>query len=424
MIGSKATLAPILSEITDIDVGILQTVRASLASIPIATKMSWAATRETTRIEDRAYSLLGIFDIHMPLLYGEEEQAFRRLQEEIIRTTPDLSIFGWCLPARRDPHPDAGTRFLCGILADSPTAFTGCGSFGLLLTHNLAEFSLSNIGVKTRVQLQSTIIPGTQASCYVLPLHYRNASRRPLAVRLRKVGEDQFLREDPWTLLECVEPLSLNLPRESYFFTQLPRMVTSPCPFISMDILMPQMRTGALQIKMPLLMFLHDVWSWGRYDKEDQLFFVSGNANRDCGIIRLIGYAIVPNAANTVFAFETVFCAIGWASTLAEELQCSLVDSRTFANEIKEARIEIADWDAQRSQVLHILKVRKVPKFSVVAFDVPQTDKCVRVSYTLRSIDQPSLCGNTFRAVEFSFEVIERKNLPPVKHEEWLQTQS
>jgi len=44
-----------------------------------ATKMSWAAYRNTTRPEDRAYSLLGIFDIHMPLLYGEGENAFRRL---------------------------------------------------------------------------------------------------------------------------------------------------------------------------------------------------------------------------------------------------------------------------------------------------------------------------------------------------------
>jgi hypothetical protein len=40
--------------------------------------------RDTTREEDKAYSLLGIFDVHMPLLYGEgEKRAFRRLQEEI-----------------------------------------------------------------------------------------------------------------------------------------------------------------------------------------------------------------------------------------------------------------------------------------------------------------------------------------------------
>jgi hypothetical protein len=46
--------------------------------------MSWAETRQTKREEDRAYSLLGIFGIHMPLIYGEGvESAFKRLREEM-----------------------------------------------------------------------------------------------------------------------------------------------------------------------------------------------------------------------------------------------------------------------------------------------------------------------------------------------------
>ena len=46
--------------------------------------MSWAEKRETTREEDMAYSLLGIFDVCMPLIYGEgREKAFKRLREEI-----------------------------------------------------------------------------------------------------------------------------------------------------------------------------------------------------------------------------------------------------------------------------------------------------------------------------------------------------
>jgi hypothetical protein len=63
-----------------------------LEAYSIAERMSWAAGRETTRPEDRAYSLLGIFGINMPLLYGEGSRAFARLQEEIIRTSDDQSI--------------------------------------------------------------------------------------------------------------------------------------------------------------------------------------------------------------------------------------------------------------------------------------------------------------------------------------------
>ncbi|PMD49038.1 HET-domain-containing protein, partial [Hyaloscypha variabilis F] len=61
----------------------------------VAERMNWAAKRTTTRVEDQAYCLLGLFDINMPLLYGEGERAFLRLQHEIIKKTNDRSIFLW-----------------------------------------------------------------------------------------------------------------------------------------------------------------------------------------------------------------------------------------------------------------------------------------------------------------------------------------
>lgn len=79
--------------------------------------MSWAAGRETTRGEDRAYSLMGIFGVHMPLLYGEGAiNAFLRLQEEIMRRSDDHSLFAWC-------DKNAPADQLHGLLADSPDAF-------------------------------------------------------------------------------------------------------------------------------------------------------------------------------------------------------------------------------------------------------------------------------------------------------------
>ncbi|KAI4242309.1 MAG: hypothetical protein LQ352_007259 [Teloschistes flavicans] len=82
-----------------------------------ATKMSWAARRETSRSEDMAYCLLGLFDINMPLLYGEGgAKAFRRLQTEIISKQVDESIFAWKFVF--DPRP----RY-AGILAPHPRFF-------------------------------------------------------------------------------------------------------------------------------------------------------------------------------------------------------------------------------------------------------------------------------------------------------------
>ena len=57
--------------------------------------MSWASSRKTTRVEDVAYCLLGLFEVNMPLLYGEGKAAFQRLQHEILKASDDEIIFAW-----------------------------------------------------------------------------------------------------------------------------------------------------------------------------------------------------------------------------------------------------------------------------------------------------------------------------------------
>ena len=64
----------------------------SVHDMSIAQRMSWAANRATTRTEDQAYCLLGLFGVNMPLLYGEGRKAFLRLQEEMFRRSTDLSL--------------------------------------------------------------------------------------------------------------------------------------------------------------------------------------------------------------------------------------------------------------------------------------------------------------------------------------------
>ncbi|KAI0411000.1 HET-domain-containing protein [Xylaria grammica] len=89
-IGSKKSLERVLKGITGIPSHVLG--GDSLDTILVGNRMKWAAMRETTRPEDTAYCLLGIFGINMPLLYGEGHNAFIRLQEEICRQTNDMSL--------------------------------------------------------------------------------------------------------------------------------------------------------------------------------------------------------------------------------------------------------------------------------------------------------------------------------------------
>ncbi|KAF8859299.1 HET-domain-containing protein [Acephala macrosclerotiorum] len=95
-IETRNRLAWLVREITSIEIEVLREDYNWLGHrTSVAQKMSWAARRQTTRQEDRAYSLMGLFGVNMPLLYGEGRRAFIRLQEEIMRTTADQSLFAW-----------------------------------------------------------------------------------------------------------------------------------------------------------------------------------------------------------------------------------------------------------------------------------------------------------------------------------------
>ncbi|KAL2272004.1 hypothetical protein VTJ83DRAFT_1375 [Remersonia thermophila] len=123
-------LLPLLSRASLVDECVLGGV-IPVYAMSVAKRMFWASKRETTRIEDVAYCLLGIFGINMPLLYGEGTRAFVRLQQEIIKATNDQSIFAWyCVTPVPGPHfVDGGVHSyqFPGALADSPKCFALSG---------------------------------------------------------------------------------------------------------------------------------------------------------------------------------------------------------------------------------------------------------------------------------------------------------
>ncbi|GJP98587.1 ankyrin repeat-containing protein [Aspergillus niger] len=137
MLGDKTDLRDEISIFTGIPANILSG-EEDLEMSSVAQRMSWAAKRETSRVEDRAYSLMGIFNVNMPLIYGEGENAFIRLQEEIMRISDDQSLFAWVSSHNRG-----------GLLATFPDAFAHC--------HNIvrsnpfgtrgSSFSMSSTGV-------------------------------------------------------------------------------------------------------------------------------------------------------------------------------------------------------------------------------------------------------------------------------------
>lgn len=124
---------------------------STIRLVCIARRMSWAAKRQTTRVEDLAYCLLGLFNINMPLLYGEGPKAFYRLQQEIIRQSDDESIFAWKWRTIYPPF-DA-----LPLLAPSPSVFHDSDAIMYAINHNerspRSAYSITNKGLQMETEV-------------------------------------------------------------------------------------------------------------------------------------------------------------------------------------------------------------------------------------------------------------------------------
>ncbi|WYZ34224.1 hypothetical protein EsH8_I_000500 [Colletotrichum jinshuiense] len=175
----KSDCTLILAEITGISHLVLES-SSNLHQAPVAVKMSWAARRETKRIEDRAYSLLGIFDINMPMIYGEGHKAFRRLQEEIAKETNDLSLFAWRAPENKEPQEEQ-KQFFRGIFADSPLNFGTCSEIhkSRASLEDQREFSVTNKGVRIETKVHQDSYGG-----YFVYLGFFKRDNTPVCINL------------------------------------------------------------------------------------------------------------------------------------------------------------------------------------------------------------------------------------------------
>ncbi|RPD68371.1 hypothetical protein L226DRAFT_540722 [Lentinus tigrinus ALCF2SS1-7] len=157
---SKCAAPGLVREVTGVDIDVLLSA-VPLSSISAAKRLSWASQRETRRIEDEAYSLMGIFGVNIPVMYGEGRRAFRRLQEEIMKQSPDHTLFVWRLGhsvsvvdlrahapwtnyPRKAIHAETDPTSQV-LFADSPQAFHGSGE--------VQSMSIRQLGVAAEVSL-------------------------------------------------------------------------------------------------------------------------------------------------------------------------------------------------------------------------------------------------------------------------------
>lgn len=188
-----------VSEITHIPTGVLLHERP-LQAFSIATRMSWASQRQTKKVEDVAYSLLGIFDVNMTMQYGERDKAFTRLQEELIKSSTDQSIFLW--PKQRtESLPSSHIETFRGaLLASSPADFAD--SDEMLPVGNITYHRINSIHqwANGRLRLDTELVNLREKDCYaaVLNCHEQGKPERFVALRLKKNRSLQRDGEDTY----------------------------------------------------------------------------------------------------------------------------------------------------------------------------------------------------------------------------------
>ena len=158
---TKSWLRELLERVTGISADVLwDSTQSEDEGIP--QRMSWMARPQTTKVEDVAYSFMGIFDVNMPLLYGEGEKAFTRLQEEIMKDSADHSLFAWNAQPS-DNFKRSGSVELTSVFAAHPSQFAGSCGFRRRRFDDSdcrgESYSLTNMGVRVELPLQPYRFP-------------------------------------------------------------------------------------------------------------------------------------------------------------------------------------------------------------------------------------------------------------------------
>ena len=215
--GTRSDHHHILSQMTGIHKEALD--GRPLERFSIAQRMSWASSRTTTRSEDLAYCLLGLFDVNIPLLYGEGgPKAFVRLQEGIMRKSDDHSLFAWTQQHAR-PHE------MHGLLANSPADFAFAANIVPSEEPSVGNpYSITNSGLQITLPLISA---HHQGRFPILPKYYiafldcvdENFRSRSVTLRLMRLSprSDKYSRYDLNEIGYMDNHEKFRSPRETIF---------------------------------------------------------------------------------------------------------------------------------------------------------------------------------------------------------------
>jgi hypothetical protein len=231
---NRGIFMDVVSRVTGIGKAYLENKR-HIYDASIAERMSWAASRLTSRVEDEAYCLLGLFNVNMPLIYGEGSKAFLRLQEEIVKRSTDLSILAWTCPS---------TSRLCShssVFASSPRCFLSSQAVGPLRGPSVEVTSRGLKMKATGIRLSpSTPQPALKSFCDAPCIRWYMADRWvDHAYLVDLTGGRSLDPSVPTTLLVYLDPQYQQPARRDWTYIHVPNHGAS-CEHLNADVSLPK----------------------------------------------------------------------------------------------------------------------------------------------------------------------------------------
>lgn len=438
---TKRDSVELLFDITGVDVEILRHEKP-LSSIPVAQRMSWAAHRHTTKIEDSAYCLFGIFDVNMPLLYGEEERAFLRLQEEILKNTMDLTILAWTTSdhgAGPDSKgkPSHDTPTYAGVFAQSPSCFQRSGRLGYLAKQMMNELSISNRGLKLDAGVMFRPIQGKQGHTCILPLCL-DSSGKALGLLLKTCGPGLLARQNPQELAVVDMAFWSQTWRheQRLLLRQLPEtgIGLAPPETCGRDFILKR-RQHILQVSLPAEMTINAnlCWPAAMWDSEEQVFFLDEEADPDHGAAAVfmiqgsVAFPVEQKGKDNILDFQCIAYAVGWGrqqpkstDSPAAELNFTLLDPspREFASQLDviHRRFDLLDFrnsaPLKTELIYHSIPQQSQAVYLILDLGVSVIVQCV----AKRMPKDLDLCQNAFWRLDISWKVVPSIETPLKSH--------
>lgn len=348
-----------------------------------------------------------------------------------------MSIFAWKMLEHTKPLDYPGTQYVCGLLASSPDDFGDSGHVRSIPGTSNNEFSLSNKGIRSHAMCRNSKVQ-LGGSALSLGFVFRpeslatpNPGGHTMSIWITKCDFDQFLRQDPWSLLAGISFPSeaQTKPQTEYFLSEFSDMSerdsegTRYCrkaPFLAarrhsvlqLQLLVP---TGASIVHV-------DGWPHDRWDEEEHLFFVRSTSDwRQCGA----KFAVAWDDRITIH--YRLLTNKYWASNSNDKLlapgardffRFTVFDANVFDMPSPRSPGQ-ADWEFEEEISDWIMKFN-VPRATHVVTVIPGTGlvAVLSVKYS-HVVEDEDVCMNPFRRLQMSFEVMKVEKAPIPLHLEW-----